>query len=100
MHYVSFRLEGSVLKQIEKGMKEFNYNTKSDFLRDAIREKLGQLEEERKKEKAWQALFAMKGALKGKSKFKTDEEWRKWRNGEGSKQLLEHLENKLRANKK
>jgi len=77
MQYVSFRLEKSVLMQIEKGIKEFNYNTKSDFLRDAIRAKLSELEEKRKKEKAWQALFAMRGAFKGKGKAKTDEEFRK-----------------------
>lgn len=92
MHYVSFRLEESVLKQIEKGIKEFNYNTKSDFLRDAIREKLKQLEEERRKE--WQALFALRGAFKGKGKAKTDEEFRKLREKAGE-EYIRMLEKKF-----
>ena len=77
MEYVSFKLEKPVLKQVERGIKEFHYSTKSDFLRDAIRTKLQMLEEERAKKKGWEALYAMRGALKGKGKAKTDEEFRK-----------------------
>ena len=77
MEYVSFKLEKPVLKQVELGIKEFHYSTKSDFLRDAIRTKLRLLEEERTKKKAWEALFAARGSLKGKGIAKTDEEFRK-----------------------
>ena len=75
-----------------KGIKEFNYNTKSDFLRDAIREKLKQLEGERRKK--WQTLFALRGAFKGKGKAKTDEEFRKLREKAGE-EYIRMLEKKF-----
>lgn len=94
MHNISIKLENTIAKKIEKAMGEFNYSTKTEFIRDAIRDKLKGLEEERKKEKAWQALFAMKGKLKGKGKFKTYEEWHDWRSNEFSKELEEELRKK------
>ncbi len=74
MEYISFRTDKNVLRQIEKGMKEFHYSTKSDFLRDAIRTKLQMLEEERARKKAWKALASAKGIFKGKTK--TSKEFR------------------------
>ena|SRR3989338_1223029 len=76
MEHVSIKLDGSIAKQIERALGEFNYTTKTEFIRDAIRAKLKELEGERRKEKAWDNLFAMRGALKGYSKAETDEEWR------------------------
>ena len=76
-------------------MKEFHYSTKTDFVRDAIRTKLTLLDEQRAKKKAWDALFAARGSLKGKGKFKTDEEFHKWRSGDGSKEMLEYYEKKF-----
>lgn len=91
MEHVSLKLESAMAKQIEKVMRGFNYATKTEFIREAIRDKLKQLEEERKKEKAWQALFAARGILKGKGKFKTYEEWHNWRSNVYSKQLEKEL---------
>ncbi len=93
MEYVSFKLNKPVLKQIEKGIKEFHYSTKSDFLRDAVRTKLQLLEESRAKKKAWDALFAAKGMFKGQGKAKTEEEWHKWR-FENSEKFAKELEKK------
>ncbi len=75
MESISIKLESSLAKEIEKVLHEFRYSTKTEFIRDAIRGKLKELEVERRKEKAWQALFTARGALKGMSKSKTDEEW-------------------------
>lgn len=58
------KLGKSSVKQIEKEV--------------VVKSKLKESEEE-KKEKAWQALFAARGILKGKGKFETDEEFYKWR---------------------
>ena len=41
--------------------------------------------EEHVKKKAWEALFKARGALKGKSKFKTYDEWHEWRSNVFSK---------------
>lgn len=92
MENVCLRLDSNVSKQINSFMKEFNYSTKTDFIRDAIRCKLKELKEEREKEKLWQGLFAARGALKGKGKAKTDEEFRKLRDDYGKE-----LEKELRA---
>ncbi len=98
MEYVSFKLDKPVLKQIEKGIKEFHYSTKSDFLRDAVRTKLQQLEEDRAKKKAWDALFAARGVLKGQGKAKTDEEFRKITE-KAAEEYIEKLEKKFSAQK-
>jgi len=95
MDNICIRLDSGLSRKIEKDMKEFHYSTKTDFVRDAIRTKLQILDEQRGKKKAWDALFAARGALKGKGRFKTDEEFHEWRSGEGSKQLMEHYEKKF-----
>jgi metal-responsive CopG/Arc/MetJ family transcriptional regulator len=74
---ICVRLDSALAKRIEKNMKEFNYSTKTDFIRDAVRGKLRELEQERSKKKAWESLFAARGSLKGQGKAKTDEEWHK-----------------------
>ena len=100
MENVSIKLDGAIARQIGKAMREFNYSTKTEFIRDAIRTKLMELEEERAKKKAWEALFRARGALKGKSRFKTDEEWHEWRSNEGSKQLMEYYDKKFGLNQR
>ncbi len=97
MEYVSFKLDKPVVKQMEKDIKEFHYSTRSDFLRDAVRTKLNQLEEDRERKKAWQALYAARGTFKGKGKAKTDEEFRKLTEKAGE-EYIEILEKKF-ANK-
>ncbi|MEW6294982.1 MAG: ribbon-helix-helix domain-containing protein [Candidatus Diapherotrites archaeon] len=100
MENICLRLGSALSRQIEKDMKEFKYSTKTEFIREAIRSKLSSLDEERKKKRAWEALFAARGALKGKSRFKTDEEFYNWRHGEGSKEMMEYYEKKFGLNQK
>lgn len=69
------KIDEKMAKLIERDMKYFNYSTKTELLREAIREKLKKLDAERRKEKAWDKLFASRGILKGKGKAKTDEEF-------------------------
>ncbi|MDD5163017.1 MAG: hypothetical protein PHD95_02300 [Candidatus ainarchaeum sp.] len=94
------RLDSALARQIEHDMQEFKYSTKTEFIRESIRDKLKNNEEQRKKNKAWKALFAARGALKGKSRFKTDEDFYKWRENEGSKEIMDHYEKKFGINLK
>lgn len=91
MEHISIKLESAIAKQIEKGMREFNYTTKTEFIRDAIRSKLKELEEEKAKKKAWKSLFAARGVFKDQAM--TDEEFYKKRE-EFSKKLEKELKTK------
>ncbi|MCX6801053.1 MAG: ribbon-helix-helix domain-containing protein [Candidatus Diapherotrites archaeon] len=99
MEYVSFRLEKNVLRQIDRGMKESHYSTKSDFLRDAVREKLKKLEKEKAEQKAWEALFAMRGKFKGLGKAQTEEEWQELREKAGE-EFMEYAKKQFASGKK
>lgn len=92
MENVSIKLDNSMRKQIEKDMKEFNYSTKTEFIRDAIRTKLSVLEDKRQRKKAWEALVAARGIFKGKGK--TDAEFRKLTEKAGE-EYIEMLEKKF-----
>ncbi len=94
MDNICIRLDANLSKQIGKDMKEFHYSTKTDFVRDAIRTKLTLLDEQRSKKKAWDALFAARGSLKGKFPVRTkkkEQEFEKKLN----KEMLEHFEKKF-----
>ena len=94
MEYVSFRLDKPVLEQIERGMKEFHYSNKSDFLRDAVRTKLQQLEEGRIKKQAWKALYEARGIFKGKVPVQTKEEEKELEK-KIDREIREHYEKKF-----
>jgi len=98
MEHVSIQLDTAIARQIEKDMKEFNYSTKTEFIRESIRDKINRLAEERKKKQAWNALFAARGALKGQGKAKTDEEFRKITE-KAAEDYIEKLEKKFSAQK-
>ena len=40
MENLSLKLEGPMARQIRRDMKDFRYATKTEFIRDAIRDKL------------------------------------------------------------
>ena len=83
MEHMSIQLNTAIARQIERDMKEFNYSTKTEFIRESIRDKLKEHSEEREKKKAWQALYAARGIFKGQGKAKTDEEFYKLREEAG-----------------
>ncbi len=94
MENLSLKLEGPMARQIRRDMKDFRYATKTEFIRDAIRDKLKLNEEERKKSGAWEALFAARGIFKGKGKAKTDEEFRELTEKAGE-EFIEMFEKKF-----
>ena len=94
MKNICIRLDTAVSRQIERDMKEFNYSTKTEFIRESIRDKLKKMAEERKKKKAWDALFAARGIFKGQGKARTDEEFRKLTEKSGE-EFIEMLEKRF-----
>ena len=91
MENLSIKLDPRIAKEISKALKDFKYSTKTEFIRDAIRSKLKELEKERRIEEQWDKLFALKGAFKGQGRFKSSEEFIKWRENGGSEELMEEL---------
>ncbi len=65
MEAISLKLERGILLEIDEKLKEHRYSTRTEFIRDAIREKLSDLE----KEEVIKKLIRLKGSLKGKSKM-------------------------------
>ncbi len=101
MESICIRVEKLLAQEIEKCIKGMHYSTKTEFIREALRDKLKRIDdEERKKAEAWEKLFALRGAFKGKSRFKTDEEWHKWRSNEGSEEMRKYFEKKFGINQK
>ena len=66
MESLSLKLENQFLLNIEKAMKKHNYSTKTEFIREAIRDKIKDLE----KEEALLRLKNMYGASKRKTSKK------------------------------
>lgn len=94
MDNICVRLDASLSRQIDRDMREFHYSTKTDFVRDAIRAKLSLLDEQRAKKRAWGALFAARGSLKGKFPVRTKEEEQEFEKNL-DKEMLEHFEKKF-----
>lgn len=64
METISLKMDGSILKDIDETVKKHRYSTRTEFIRDAIREKLQEMEREERLKKYF-------GASKKKT---TDEE--------------------------
>ena len=60
METISLKLEKTFLRDMEKTMKNHRYSTKTEFIREAIRDKLTNLE----KEDIIQKLVKLKGSEK------------------------------------
>ncbi len=65
MDVISLKMEEGIIQEIDKKLKEYRYSTRTEFIRDAIREKLNDLE----KEEAIRKLALFKGSLNGKNKI-------------------------------
>lgn len=75
MRLVNINLQEDVVKQIDSVVSAFGFANRSEFIRNALREKV----EEYKMKKALLALEMSKGVLKGKGKQMTEEEFEKAR---------------------
>ncbi|MBS3155165.1 hypothetical protein J4404_01560 [Candidatus Woesearchaeota archaeon] len=70
METVSLKMEKSLLNEIDESLEKNRYATRTEFMRDAIRTKLSDLE----KEEIFKKLDAFKGSLKGKAKSNMSDE--------------------------
>ena len=66
MESISLKLEGEFLKDIQSIMKKHRYSTKTEFIREAIRDKIKDLEKEE--------LLLKAKMIYGASKRKTSDE--------------------------
>lgn len=66
MEIISLKLENELLNEIDHKLVEYRYGTRTEFIRDAIREKLSDLEKE--------GLLRQLAEIKGYSKHKTTDE--------------------------
>ncbi len=72
MENISLRLETKFLKELEELIKKHNYMTKTEFIREAIRDKIIELEKQ-------EALIKLKRLYGASKKKTTDEELHKAR---------------------
>ncbi len=87
MEVVTVKFTESVLKEIDTSISEYNFNSRTEFIREAVRDKLSSLEKEE--------LIKVFLKFKGKSRKKTSyEENRKTRELVG-KELIRELEEKF-----
>lgn len=47
MEAISVKLDKALLKHLDQSLREFHYSTRTDFIREAIRERLRDLSKER-----------------------------------------------------
>lgn len=86
MEIVSVKFQENILKKIDSTIKHNNFNSRTEFIREAVRDKLSEIEKE----------IAMKKfmSLRGKGIPKTNKTDRQIRE-EVSKELYEELEKKF-----
>jgi len=71
MEAITLKMEKNLLKKIDNSIKNNGYSTRTEFIRESIRNRLSELE----KQEAIRKLEKFRGSLKGKAK-KNDEEVR------------------------
>ncbi|MBW2990555.1 ribbon-helix-helix domain-containing protein [Candidatus Woesearchaeota archaeon] len=88
MEGITIRFQEDILKKIDKTITEHNFNSRTEFIREAVRDKLSELNRDELIEKFL--------ALRGKAKIKTrpeDDEKRKW---EFSKEFFAELDKRFK----
>ena len=83
METICVKMEDRVAKNMDSSIKEHNYSTRTDFIREAVRDKLKELE----KENTLQQLKKFLGAAKTKVNNKRHEEIRQEVTKEYAKKL-------------
>ncbi len=91
MKSVSLKLDSRLAKEIGSAMRFGHYSTKTEFIREAIRDKILEVRAERAKEMAWEKLYDARGIFKDRAL--SDEEFYRKRE-EFSKALEKRLKKK------
>lgn len=69
MEVVSVKFKEDVLKNIDDSIKKHNFNSRTEFIREAVRDKLSKLE----KDTAIRKLAEFKGKFKSRSRISDEE---------------------------
>ncbi len=87
MDVVTVKFREDVLKKIDRNIKEHNFNSRTEFIREAVRDKLSRLTKDE----------LVEGFLKykGKAKKKTTREENLKTKDETSRELLKELEKRF-----
>ncbi|MDD9953464.1 MAG: ribbon-helix-helix domain-containing protein [Candidatus Woesearchaeota archaeon] len=72
METISMKIDKDILHKVDSSLKEFNFNTRTEFIRAAMRNELERLE----RKKLLKKLAALRGSVKRKT---TDADRRKIR---------------------
>ena len=97
MDVLTVRLDDNISKKIDIILKEFNYSTKTDFIREAIRAKVSEMEKERELKEAIKRLEKGFGSAKGKA-LMTAEEFEAKRD-QIAEEFAKEVEEKFKKNK-
>ena len=96
MESLSLKLDSRLSKAVDRIVREKHYSTKTEFVRETIRERVIAFEEAERKDLAWNALLSMRGVLKGMGAAKTDEAFRELRN-KASDEFMKRLEKRFHS---
>lgn len=67
METVCLKMDGAILAEVDKNLSKYRYSTRTEFIRDAIRSKLSELE----KKELIETVHRLRGVFKRKT---TDED--------------------------
>ncbi|MFH0869627.1 MAG: ribbon-helix-helix domain-containing protein [archaeon] len=88
MDIITIRFQEDILKKIDQSIVNHNFNSRTEFIREAVRDKLAGLS----KEEAIDAFLSLRGKLKGRTKPEDDEKL-KWA---ASRELMAELDKRFK----
>jgi metal-responsive CopG/Arc/MetJ family transcriptional regulator len=88
MESISVKFQENILKKIDKNISKHNFNSRTEFIRDAVRDKLSTLNKE--------DLIKELMKFRGKASQKTTDEERKKIKEKVSRELMEELETRFK----
>ena len=87
MEVVSVKFQEHVLKNIDQSINRHHFNSRTEFIREAVRDKLTELERE--------AAFRQFLSLRGKSRIKTTDTDNAHTRNQTSKEMMMALEKRF-----
>ncbi|MBT4647711.1 hypothetical protein HN827_06295 [archaeon] len=87
MEIVTVRFQEDILKKIDKNLFTHNYNSRTEFIREAVRDKLSNLN----RDELVEEFLKFKGKAKKKTTYEENRETKK----EVSKELMAELEKRF-----
>lgn len=74
MESISLKLDKSILNEIDSNLKKHRYSTRTEFIRDAVRDKLIEMENRKLSDEEKKELFKAVDKARGILKTKTSDE--------------------------